>query len=163
MKNITKRLNGSKTWQVLAYLGLLPFIFFIWISYFPTLTSELNPQQAFVYYSAMILSFLSGALWSENAKFCHTAKESVIQSNTYSILQIMSNLYCLYAFGCLLMQTSSSLPFLLFGYLALLLTEYLLCYAHDKIYTEAYFKMRVILTVCVVTLHCYAFYSWYFI
>ena len=59
-----------KTWQWLGYLGLIPFLVCLWL--FETDSTSLatnlsfNPQQGFVYYSAIILSFLSGAYGEKN-------------------------------------------------------------------------------------------------
>ena len=163
MKNIIKPVNKNRTWQILGYLGLLPFFFFIRLSFFSPQHFEFSAQQAFVFYSAMILSFLSGALWSSPGKYSNDIEnetaDNTVENN--SALKIISNIFCIYAFICLLMPINNSLVFLLLGYLGLLLTEFSLCYAINKTYTHAYLKMRTILTLCVVSLHFYALYSWY--
>ena len=59
-----------KTWQWLGYLGLIPFVACLWLFNAPidsALNQTLfNPQQAFIFYSAIILSFLAGALWRKD-------------------------------------------------------------------------------------------------
>jgi hypothetical protein len=142
-----------KTWQLLGYLGLIPFIFFLCLFDNPTQYLPVTPQQAFVFYSVTILSFLAGALWR---------KDNSLLSKK---LQIISNSFCLYAFTCLLLPLHIAIPLLPLGYLLMLRTEYLLllqdeylcCHKQQGMRAREYFTMRLILTVLVSSLHGIAF------
>ena len=142
-----------KTWQWLGYLGLIPFLVCLWLfetdSHSVADNSSFNPQQVFVYYSAIILSFLSGALWR---------KES---GNNHSKAQITSNVFCLYSFICLFLKTYDALIFLPLGYLGLLLAEYLLSNNKQDLFSTPYFIMRLRLTVLVILLHGTALVLWF--
>ena len=139
-----------KTWQWLGYLGLIPFILCILL--FETsliATSWLNPQQAFIYYSAIILSFLSGALWRKNN----------LLNNPFA--QILSNIFCLYAFIGLFIPFYYALIFLPIGYVSLLASEFLLCRGTDSSFTKSYANMRILLTIFVSALHIIALFLWF--
>ena len=138
-----------KTWQWLGYLGLLPFVICLWLFEQEQAILAIEPQTAFVFYSAIILSFLAGSLWHKDA------------TNTQSKTQIISNLFCLYAFACLFFPLYFSLFLLPAGYLGLLVFEYCCCHQKDKSYSKAYFIMRLILTSLVCLLHIGAFVLWH--
>lgn len=163
MKETTKPIHKYKAWQILGYSGGIPFCLFIAMSLYPSHYFDFNAQQAFVFYSAMILSFMSGSLWSITVKHSSEAESAALATNMESnpVIKIMSNIFFIYAFICLLMPIYNSLVFLFLGYIGLLLTEYLMGYVTEKVYTKAYFKMRVILTLAVVIFHFYAIYVWY--
>ena len=142
-----------KTWQWLGYLGLIPFVACLWL-FNASIDSALNqtlfnPQQAFIFYSAIILSFLAGALWR---------KDTLSQDTK---MQIFSNLLCLYAFVCLFIPTFYALIFLPIGYLSLFLVEHRFCNNKEHGYTHSYFTMRLILSVLVILLHVIALVSWF--
>lgn len=138
-----------KTWQWLGYLGLTPFIFCLSLyQYYPDI-NLINPQQVFVFYSAIILSFISGSLWRTDKINAH-CKDKVI-----------SNIFCLYAFINLLLPIVYSLLLLPLGYLGLLLAEYLLDKGKHNAFNRPYFSMRIVLTLSVVLLHGWAFILWY--
>ena len=89
-----------KTWKLLGYLGLIPFIIcLIVVESYPH-NSLFNSQQVFHFYSAIILSFLAGTLWKKDSH--HS------QSNGL----IVSNVLCLYAFSCLFYPLYYALIFL---------------------------------------------------
>ena len=138
-----------KTWQWLGYLGLIPFFICLWLSASSSNKLSVNPEQAFIFYSAIILSFLSGVLW----------RKDTLAQNSKS--QILSNILCLYAYLCLLLPIYYALVFLPFGYVGLLFTEYLLCNNKEYAYTKPYFTMRLILTLLVIILHGLALISWF--
>jgi len=128
------------TWQWLGYLGLIPFIIF---SFFPTLITNhwfISTDKAFIFYSAIILSFLSGTLWR--------IKNS--PSNIWT--QLASNILCLFAYLCLFLPIKWALTILPFGYFGLLITEY---YINNKmdVLSSQYLIMRFALTLIVVALH----------
>jgi len=142
-----------KIWQWLSYLGLIPFVACLWlfnISINGTSNDLLfDPQQAFLFYSSIILSFLAGALWRKDTL------------NQHITMQIFSNFLCLYAFFCLFIPTFFALIFLPIGYLSLFLVEYILCKNKEHGYTQSYFAMRLVLSVLVILLHATALMSWF--
>jgi hypothetical protein len=142
-----------KAWQWLGYLGLIPFLLCLWIfdAYAKKELSHFsfNPQQAFIFYSVIILSFLAGTLWRKD-----TLKENYCA-------QIFSNVFCVYAFLCLLTPLYYALILLPIGYAALFLTEYALCTNREYAYSKLYCSMRLQLTIIVSLLHALAFISWY--
>lgn len=139
----------------LGYLGLLPFYMCLLLSQIVN-NEQLEPhslivsiQQAFVFYSAIILSFMSGTLWQKE-----TSKKQVK-------LQLLSNVLCLIAFACLLMPVFYALIILPIAYAGLLLTEHLLRFQQQITLTASYIKMRLILTLLVVLSHVAALLLWY--
>jgi hypothetical protein len=133
-------------WLFLGYFGLAPFIACLWLFEFPLSSNMFSPQQGFVLYSGLILSFLAGALWQKSAS---------------SALQVISNTLCVYAFFCLLLSYLYALLLLPLGYLALLIIEYLWCYKKAQLKTDSYFAMRIALTFIVITLHSFALLRWF--
>jgi len=140
-------LSTLKTWQFLGYLGLIPFLACLWLSQTSLLDESVKPQQAFIFYSVTILSFLSGTLWHSHPS-----------SNNNKPL-IISNILCLFAFGCLLLTISKALLLLPLGYLSVLMTEYLL-FKRDTRHLKSYLFMRIVLTLIVSALHFIAYYIW---
>ena len=139
----------------LGYLGLLPFYICLLLSQIVN-NEQLEPhslivsiQQTFVFYSAIILSFMSGTLWQKE-----TSKKQVK-------LQLLSNVLCLIAFACLLMPVFYALIILPITYVGLLFTEYLLRFQQQITLTASYIKMRLILTLLVVLSHVTALLLWY--
>jgi hypothetical protein len=158
-----------KTWHWLGYLGLAPFVACLWLAAFPLDNSPVNPQQGFIFYSAIILSFISGTLWQKDNKNLNANQESKSQTFEelgshrwdYSSKQIISNVFCLFAFVCLFLPLFYGLLILPLGYLALLLAEYRLYHDNDQTFTKSYFKMRLTLTILVISLHCIALLTWF--
>jgi hypothetical protein len=142
-----------RIWQWLGYLGLIPFVACLWLSEISISSAAnnlfFNPQQAFLFYGAIILSFLAGALWRKDTLTPHIAT------------QIISNLLCLYAFVCLFMPIFYALIFLPLGYFSLFFVEYFLCNNKENAYTTSYYSMRLILTVLVIFLHATALMLWF--
>jgi hypothetical protein len=142
-----------KVWQLLGYLGLIPFILFLWLFDNHIQDLPIKPQQAFVFYSATILSFVAGSLWRRD------------NSLSSKKLQLISNAFCLYAFTCLLLPLYMALLLLPLGYLLILSAEYILLLQEEHldfdkekdILIKHYFTMRFILTMIVSLLHAVAF------
>jgi len=146
-------LKSLKTWELLGYLGLIPFVACLWIfkltSSNDTTQLFFNPQQAFQFYSIIILTFLAGVLWK---------KES---TQRYSKRQIISNLLCLYAYLWLFMPLFYALIFLPLGYTALIIAEYFFSEKKTQKRISPYFMMRLTLTFSVIILHAIALLAWF--
>jgi len=158
--------TSMKTWQWLGYLGLIPFLACLWLfemSFDGSANNLLfNPQQGFVFYSAIILSFLAGVLWrKESGSFLAGVLWRKESGSEHSKAQIISNIFCLYAYLCLFLPGFYALIFLPFGYLSLFLAEYLLCNNKQDAFTNPYFIMRFRLTLLVSVLHGIALISWF--
>jgi uncharacterized BrkB/YihY/UPF0761 family membrane protein len=135
-------------WQLLGYLGLLPFVGLILMSMNQIELNSVTAKQGFIYYSASILSFLSGTLWR---------KEKLVNNSKPLIL---SNLFCLFSFACLFLPTLNALSLLVVGYITLLVVEYNLSRKNSNTFNVKYFQMRTILTVLVSVFHGLAFILW---
>ena len=158
-------------WRGLGYLGLLPFIGCLWLfEYLPQLADvsflqpylnafAVNPQQTFILYSAIILSFMAGSLWKKDTYNANT-HESKINSSSKA-LAVISNLICLFAFTCLFLSIFYSLILLPLGYLCALFIEYYFCNKKEPSFTPQYIKMRIILTAIVISLHAIALILWF--
>lgn len=134
------------TKHYLGYLGLAPFIL---IFAFGTYSEELlnvSAIKVFIFYSAIILSFIAGTLWRK-------------LSNKASIkLQILSNIFSLLAFLTLLLPNYIALVALAKIYLLTLLCEYHFDQADPENYD--YLQLRMHLTALVVSMHIIAFLMW---
>ncbi len=138
-----------KTWKLLGYLGLVPlFTPLLFIELYPS-DSFGNVKIFFHFYSASILCFLSGTLWK------------VDHQVNYKNRQLISNLFCLYGFMCLLIPLYYALIFLLLGYIGFLLAECIVCRKETKLPTDEYKATRTILTAAVCLLHSLAFIFWF--
>jgi len=143
--------TGITTKQLLGYLGLIPFV--IALS-FQNLIIELfqqTPKQVFIFYSAVILSFIAGTLWRKKNDQLNIKR------------QYLSNLFSLMAFLALLIAQNQALILLAVSYLAILFCEYKLDEAQAegiKVENKQYFDMRLQLTSIVVLLHIVAFSVW---
>lgn len=138
-----------KTWKSLGYLGLIPFWACLLIFEFPPNNLLFDPQQAFLFYSMIILSFLAGTLWR---------KATLAQ---YSTTLIISNIFCLYAYFCFFLPVIYALIVLPIGYVSLFLVEYLMSKKKECAYTKPYLMMRFVLTLLVSLLHGFALILWF--
>ena len=134
-----------KLWQILGYMGLLPFVVCITASHFIS-DVQMMAKQAFVYYSAIILSFIAGSLWR------------VEPSRKMGKEQLVSNFFSLIAFFSLLSDLWLALWMLATSYLLILLFERSL--NNEKAFRKEYMSMRVRLTTIVVMLHAFALFFW---
>lgn len=160
-------------WRGLGYLGLLPFIGCLWLfEYLPQLaevdflqpylnTFVVKPQQAFIFYSTIILSFMAGSLWKKDTYNANTHTSKINSPSSSKALSVISNLICLFAFACLFLSIFYSLILLPLGYLCALLIEYYFCNKKDPSFTPQYIKMRIILTAIVISLHAIALILWF--
>lgn len=128
--------------NTLGYLGLVPFVLPLILHYYGSYSAV--SEQAFIFYSAIILSFLSGTFWSSQA------------ANHYKH-QIISNVFCLIAFVALFLDVKVAIGVLIIGYTVLLFYEIA---ALEPKREKDYLKVRTILTSSVVLLHILAFLTW---
>ncbi|MGB2065043.1 DUF3429 domain-containing protein [Marinomonas gallaica] len=139
------RNNSSSLIKTLGVLGLIPFIASTLAFHFNFYHYGLLAQSVFVAYSAVILSFLSGAIWGQ-------VLEQPFQSKC-KILLIASNVVALIAWcGLLIDQPHMSLLLLLCGYISIFWLEvrWLKQIRPDQSY---YPNLRFGLTVAVCAMH----------
>jgi len=149
---------------LLGDLGSLPFILLAGImadAHFngPGLHSAsvlgLYAPYIFIAYSAVILSFLSGALWERERERQPSRQDEPNRLATVTIL--FSNFIALSAWACLLLiyvapiMTVFAICLLLAGFLSLLWVERLTGAA--ALFSSSYWSMRLRITILVVLLH----------
>lgn len=135
-----------KAWKALGYLGLIPFIVCLYLS------SEaefwgISTKQAFVAYSAVILSFIAGTIWRRDVSTHHDKR------------YIISNIFSLIAFASLLVAQEVALIILALSFMLLFVYENSIGKQH-KLPTD-YMNMRFWLTQIVVLLHITAYFLWF--
>ena len=148
--------------SLLGDLGSLPFILLAGImadAHFngPGLHSAsvlgLYAPYIFIAYSAVILSFLSGALWERERQRSRQAEPNRLATVTI----LFSNFIALSAWACLLLiyvapiMTVFAICLLLAGFLSLLWVERLTGAA--ALFSSSYWSMRLRITILVVLLH----------
>ena len=147
---------------LLGDLGSLPFILLAGVmadAHFngPGLHSAsvlgLYAPYIFIAYSAVILSFLSGALWERERQ-----RSRLDEPNRLATVTILfSNFIALSAWACLLLiyvapiMTVFAICLLLAGFLSLLWVERLTGAA--ALFSSSYWSMRLRITILVVLLH----------
>lgn len=139
------RISSRPIIMTLGYLGLVPFIAPTIIHLSGWMRTELNAQTIFIAYSAIILSFLCGAVWGQ-----------VIEQPTQprgKTLLFCSNVVALLAWvGLLLEQPHLSLLALFCGYVSVFWMEvrWLKQLRPDNSY---YPNLRFALTTIVCSMH----------
>jgi hypothetical protein len=148
--------------SLLGDLGSLPFILLAGVmadAHFngPGLHSAsvlgLYAPYIFIAYSAVILSFLSGALWERERQRSRQAEPNRLATVTI----LFSNFIALSAWACLLLiyvapiMTVFAICLLLAGFLSLLWVERLTGAA--ALFSSSYWSMRLRITILVVVLH----------
>ena len=128
--------------QTLGYLGLAPFLLALVCEKFSIALFNIAAEQVFIFYSAIILSFIAGTLWRK-----HNDKLSIK-------LQLCSNIFSLLAFFALLFPNYLALVILAVIYPAILCFEYYLDPAKNE--HKSYLRMRLNLTTLVVIMHIIA-------
>jgi hypothetical protein len=135
-----KRIN---MWQWLGFAGLLPFMTLSLLAFNHSLLAPEFTMQAFVSYSAVILSFVAGTLWGK-------AVILTLDDNIAKLL-IISNVVALGCWIALLTPFElSALILLASGYLYLLYIEFK---AKQLSTTTSYLTLRTILTSVAVLCH----------
>jgi hypothetical protein len=135
-----------QTKQYLGYLGLSPFLLTFAFGSFSEELFNFPAVKVFIFYSAIILSFIAGTLWRK-----HNDKLSIK-------LQIFSNIFSLLAFFTLLLPNPIALVALTKIYLLILFCEY--HFDHTNPENHDYLQMRMHLTTLVVLMHIIAFLIW---
>ena len=139
--------SNQTTMFQLGYLGLLPFIVGLSLVLLNETLLGISGLQIFISYSAIILSFLSGALWG-------AALES-FSSNLGRTALILSNLFALTAWATLLLDGYIKLAVLLlaFSFLAVWFAEKYVRTNQNAASPEGYQTMLNRLTFGVVAMH----------
>mgnify|MGYP000005842789 CR=1 FL=1 len=135
-----------QTKQYLGYLGLAPFALTLVLDYTDVKLFTQSPAQIFIFYSAIILSFVSGTLWRQQS------------SNVNTKRQLLSNLFSLLAFASLLCSHQVAIIVLATSYSALLGCEYF--FDRNAPNCRDYLIMRFHLTALVILIHIIAFLLW---
>tara|TARA_B110000971_G_C19833285_1_gene419064 strand:+ start:96 stop:632 length:537 start_codon:yes stop_codon:yes gene_type:complete len=151
---------------LLGDLGSLPFILLAGLmanAHFngPGLQSAsvlgLYAPYVFIAYSAVILSFLSGALWEREREMERERSRLTEPNRLTSVTILFSNFIALSAWACLLLiyvapiMTVFAVCLLLAGFLSLLWVERLTGAA--ELFSSSYWSMRLRITILVVLLH----------
>ena len=171
--NMNKRSSQQSTFGIvkgLGFAGLIPFLVPALLMIQGALSTKgfqsaalfgLYAPYVFVTYSAIILSFLCGALWGKNVSG---------ENQTANVVLIFSNLIALSAWSCTLLiyiapiMSIFAVALLLAGFLAVLICEReferlnFQSGSDKKIAVSGYWKMRVQLTVIVSLLHAVVIY-----
>lgn len=132
----------------LGYAGLIPFVATALGSVFDVTVFDLGATAWFSHYSAVILVFLSGALWGLVLTKSDSPSTRLIVAFTNGVALI-----AWLALGLSQDYYTGSLVLLLLGYGAVLSVEILLA---ETVYRELesyYLKLRLHLTVAVIALH----------
>ena len=135
-----------QTQETLGYLGLTPFILALVFDKSSSALFNVPAEQVFIFYSAIILSFIAGTLWRK-----HNDRLSIK-------LQLCSNLFSLLAFFALLLPNGLAIMVLATVYPAILLCEYY--FEPAKTANKSYLRMRLNLTTLVVMMHIVAVVLW---
>ncbi|RUM51317.1 MAG: hypothetical protein DSY86_06270 [Marinomonas sp.] len=138
--------NSSSTLiKTLGFLGLIPFLISTIAFHFDFYHYGFHAQSVFIAYSAVILSFLSGAIWGQVLEQPYQAKGK--------LLLIASNVVAVGGWvGLIIQQPHLSLLLLLCGYISLFWLEVRWLKA-IRIDQSFYPNLRFILTILVCAMH----------
>jgi hypothetical protein len=135
-----------KSWKVLGYLGLLPFIACLYVNS-EAVFFGISTKKSFVAYSAIILSFIAGTIWRRDDDIYHDKR------------YLISNIFSLIAFVSLLVERELALIILALSFMFLLVYENTL--TKQKNHSTDYMNMRFWLTQLVVLFHVTAYVMWF--
>ncbi|MDG1818405.1 MAG: DUF3429 domain-containing protein [Porticoccaceae bacterium] len=164
MDTVRPQQSVSQLVNLLGFAGLIPFVIPVVLMVQGALSANgfesaalfgLYAPYVFITYSAIILSFLCGALWGKTVSgSCRQTSNAVL---------IFSNLIALCAWSCTLLiylapiMSIFAVTLLLAGFLAVLFCERELMAAQEEpdnnLRLSSYWKMRVQLTLMVSALH----------
>ena len=138
---------------LLSGLGLIPFLFAMYISWIDSAFLGKSGHEIFTTYSATILSFLGGTLWGQ---FIHKTLNPLTK-----YLLISSNLITLGAWLSLLLEMPTlSIALLLLGFISTFWVE--ARFLKSIIAPDSrYLNMRFALTIAVSVLHLFMLYPHY--
>lgn len=125
--------------SLLGYLGVLPFAYLMLGLPLPSIVT-VEPVQAFIAYSVVILSFMAGAIW---------------RSSPFS--NVISNLLAIAAFGVLVVPIQSVLVVLVLALLFVLLWGWE-WHSLKHSYSITYWRLRCRLTA--LTVMCHVLFLW---
>jgi len=136
----------------LGIAGLLPFMASLLVAFLDAIVGDIGlavqPKLIFVFYSAVILSFLCGAFWGRILNKDYSPK--------VAILLVVTNLLALAAWISLLLFNTYqelSLVLLSLAYLSVFIFESIEAKLLYKNIYPAYLKLRFWLTFSVVAMH----------
>jgi hypothetical protein len=136
----------------LGVAGLLPFMASLLAAFLNAIMIDMDlavqPKLIFVFYSAVILSFLCGAFWGRLLNKDYTLK--------VALLLVATNMLALAAWISLLLFNEYqvlSIGLLGLAYLSVFIFESIEAKLLYKDIYRAYLKLRFWLTFCVVTMH----------
>ncbi|GGB53885.1 DUF3429 domain-containing protein [Shewanella inventionis] len=140
-----------RTWQWLGFAGLIPFVTLSLLAFNHSLLSPEHTLLGFISYSAIILSFMAGALWGKAV--------ALDLDDGIAKLLIISNVIALGCWIALLTPFElSALILLVSGYVYLLYIEFK---AKQLSATTSYITLRTILTSVVAVCHIVVMLSLY--
>ena len=140
-----------RTWQWLGFAGLIPFVTLSLLAFNHSLLSPEHTLLGFISYSAIILSFMAGALWGKAV--------ALDLDDGIAKLLIISNVIALGCWIALLTPFElSALILLVSGYVYLLYIEFK---AKQLSATISYITLRTILTSVVAVCHVVVMLSLY--
>ncbi|QYK00816.1 DUF3429 domain-containing protein [Shewanella psychrotolerans] len=134
----------SKTYSMLGYAGLLPFIISTCLILMGQTLFSIDPFTLFITYSAIILSFLAGTLWGRESSKVHYLNDDklLIISNVVSVLAwvtiVINHLY-------------ASLIILMLGYVVVYRLDKQQW--RDKTLSDEYIQLRTYLTGVALVCH----------
>ncbi|KAB2823234.1 DUF3429 domain-containing protein [Aliivibrio finisterrensis] len=137
------------TMEKLGYMGLVPFLFGLLLSLTDSQIFTLSGEELFITYSVLILSFLSGILWSNGI-------DNFESQSSYKAL-VLSNVIVLAAWLAVLLGEQKeflTILILIIGYIAVWRAERSMKEENQREGPEGYFDMRTRLTSSVVLMHC---------
>lgn len=151
--------------QILGYLGVVPFLFFVWLAASDNLIFSIMPSKMFVVYSGIILTFLAGAMWGTFIsqlrqpveKFpVEMASISSLSKSASVIVAVATNVVALVCWLTILtseIHPGIAVTTLMAGFVCILWLELGWHVKRGSVKLNQYLKMRSILTAVVCTCH----------
>ncbi|GAA4650632.1 DUF3429 domain-containing protein [Kistimonas scapharcae] len=139
-------MTNQRISTLLAYLGLLPFFLGALMDYVGSSLPGLPSFIVFATYSAIILSFLGGALWGQVLPQAEHRVALLIVSNVVALLS-WAGLLLIFLLG------KVALVLLLLGYLLVVLFEVIHKETLSGVIEWKYLTLRSRVTAIVVALH----------
>ena len=135
----------NTTTERLTYLGLLPFIAALIMTFHTISIGDITGTMLFINYSAIILCFVTGALWGQSSHHKNTRHSAAL---------ILTNIWALAACMCLLASgiyaQVLAITLLSIGFLHILFLELKIKNVHG---TDSYYTMRKRISYMVIACH----------